>query len=312
MTKLQLLQLQSNRITEIPVITQLDDSVYSKSTFVADCGVPSAFDEAMECDSCTMCCECYSNIAARFASSVFHNNTSHQLLHWRHSPGNANEDCYPQENTRVQERGFYYGTFAAVLFAGFVALCGAVVFSVYLFSKHKQRGSAVTRSTERSREEDEKYALSRIGKDSVYSYFVTDKKRGWLVAFVALGIQVWLLVFFVIASEANLQDDKTDIQFTWKCPRDSDVCDNKADLTSAGWVCFVLLMSAHLSKDMINGFQLIYHSSKVRHSAGSRIRYFSSGVCLCCITLFALYVSCCNDFCDALSSYLFFALESCC
>jgi len=57
LTKLQLLQLQSNRITEMPTMTQLDGKKYGNSTFVTDCGVPSAFDEAPMCKNCTMCCE---------------------------------------------------------------------------------------------------------------------------------------------------------------------------------------------------------------------------------------------------------------
>eukprot|EP00984_Skeletonema_dohrnii_P021325 scaffold10629_cov77-Skeletonema_dohrnii-CCMP3373.AAC.2 len=69
LTKLQLLQLQSNRITGMPIMTQLDISKYNESTFVTDCGVPSAFDETPECQNCTMCCEYYSNVA-QFASSV--------------------------------------------------------------------------------------------------------------------------------------------------------------------------------------------------------------------------------------------------
>eukprot|EP00984_Skeletonema_dohrnii_P001051 scaffold329_cov92-Skeletonema_dohrnii-CCMP3373.AAC.2 len=57
LTKLQLLQLQSNRITEIPDIIRLNDAEYGNSTFVTDCGVPSAFNEAPKCEHCTMCCE---------------------------------------------------------------------------------------------------------------------------------------------------------------------------------------------------------------------------------------------------------------
>eukprot|EP00985_Skeletonema_marinoi_P018427 scaffold10296_cov84-Skeletonema_marinoi.AAC.3 len=57
MKGLQLLQLQSNRITELPIIPQLDESFYKNSTFVTDCGVPSAFDEALKCEHCTMCCK---------------------------------------------------------------------------------------------------------------------------------------------------------------------------------------------------------------------------------------------------------------
>ncbi len=146
-------------------------------------------------------------------------------------------------------------------------------------------------------ENDDKYALSRIGRDSVYSYFVTDMRLGWLGAFGTLAIQVAVLIFFIKVSEANLQDDKIDIQFTWKCPRDSDECRDTADLNKAGWIIFCMLIIANLSKDAINGSKLIYHSSKMRHPIGSRIRYFIGGIGLCSITLFASYVSCCNDVC---------------
>jgi hypothetical protein len=62
MKGLQLLQLQSNRITELPNIPRLND-IHGKSTFVTDCGVPSAFDKALKCEYCTMCCEYYSFVA---------------------------------------------------------------------------------------------------------------------------------------------------------------------------------------------------------------------------------------------------------
>ena len=63
---MKLLQLQSNRITEVPNIPELDESKYDTSTFVTDCGVPSAFDEALVCENCTMCCEYCSNDIAEF------------------------------------------------------------------------------------------------------------------------------------------------------------------------------------------------------------------------------------------------------
>eukprot|EP00984_Skeletonema_dohrnii_P014278 scaffold5981_cov146-Skeletonema_dohrnii-CCMP3373.AAC.7 len=254
LTRMQLLQLQSNRITEIPNIPQLDKSIYKNSTFVTDCGVPSAFDEALECDN------------SRLTSSL--HTTSHQLSSTPHI-GNANEDCYPQEETLIAEHfGLNFGTFAAVLFASFIVLCCIVVLCSYFFNKRKNRGNTLTASTKRRLEEDDNYALSRIGKNSV-------------------GI----LVFFILASETNLQDDKIEVRFTWKCPRDSDVCKNNADLDKAGWVIFSVLMTAALAKDLISGSKLIYHSSKVRHSRGSRIRYFIGGMWLCSITLYALYVS---------------------
>eukprot|EP00984_Skeletonema_dohrnii_P001268 scaffold393_cov158-Skeletonema_dohrnii-CCMP3373.AAC.9 len=57
------LSYKSNRITKIPTIPRLSDNIHGQSTFVADCGVPSAFDEALECYNCTMCCEYYSAAA---------------------------------------------------------------------------------------------------------------------------------------------------------------------------------------------------------------------------------------------------------
>ena len=63
MKGLQLLQLQSNRITEIPAIARLNSDKYGRSTFVTDCGVPSAFEKVLECKNCTMCCEYHFTIA---------------------------------------------------------------------------------------------------------------------------------------------------------------------------------------------------------------------------------------------------------
>eukprot|EP00985_Skeletonema_marinoi_P011372 scaffold5398_cov70-Skeletonema_marinoi.AAC.4 len=63
LTKLQLLHLNSNRITEMPNMTQFNKNENMKSAFVTDCGVPSAFNEAPKCEYCTMCCEYHSNVA---------------------------------------------------------------------------------------------------------------------------------------------------------------------------------------------------------------------------------------------------------
>ncbi len=164
---------------------------------------------------------------------------------------------------------------------------------VFIFLQDGGRGNVLTRSEERLKEDDT-YAMSRIGRESVYSYFVTESRVGWVVAFTTLGLQVLSLIFFIIASEAKLQDDKIDIQFTWKCPRESDECRDTGDLTKAGWFVFCMLMIANLAKDSINGSKLIYHSSRVRHPIGARIRYFIGGIGLCSITLFAVYVSTCN------------------
>ena len=180
-----------------------------------------------------------------------------------------------------------YGTFATALLSCFVVFCGMVARSIYYFYLRSNRRETVTAMPTG----DDDYALSSIGKDSVYSYFVTDNRYGWMVAVATLGVQFIILFVFVSASESNLQKDTIDVQFTWKCPRDTDVCANKADLNEYGWLIFSMLMAASLSKDLINGFKLIYHSTKLRHPRKSRIRYFFGGMCLCLLTVFALYVS---------------------
>ena len=70
--------------------------------FRPDCGVPSAFEEAMELP-CVV-----SNVNILLLLFVLHRLFIYRIPH-QHSPlhnviGNVNEDCYLQEKTRVFER----------------------------------------------------------------------------------------------------------------------------------------------------------------------------------------------------------------
>lgn len=228
----------------------------------------------------------YTHLLFYCVDSLFHNMTHfiYTIL------GNLNEDCYPQEDTKVSKMGLSYLTFAFVIFGCLFILFGITSLLLYLIKS--KRGVVVTRRSSIMRMRDEKYALGMIGSDSVYMYFVAKSKAGWFVALTTIVLQVWMLIPFLRASEVNLQDDQIDVEFTWKCPRDSDTCENKGDLNAIGWSIFGVLMATFLSKDLINGIKLIRHSAKTRHSLNSRIRYFFGGVILCFITLFILYVSC--------------------
>eukprot|EP00984_Skeletonema_dohrnii_P001022 scaffold323_cov74-Skeletonema_dohrnii-CCMP3373.AAC.6 len=205
MKRLQLLQLQSNRITGMPNVPRLNDIKHGLSTYVTDCGVPSDFDEALACENC-----------------------------------NAHDDCYPQQETKVSKSGLKdYGAFSGVLAVFFVVLCCMVTLLLYVIGRYKDSGTNLTKSTRRRmRLKDDIYALSAIGNDSVYKYFVGDNIFGWIAALSTIGVQIWILTVFIKASEVNLQDDKIDIQFTWKCPRDTDTCENKGDLDGTGWAIF--------------------------------------------------------------------------
>ena len=77
------------------------------------------------------------------------------------------------------------------------------------------------------------------------------------------------------------------------------------DLTKAGWFVFVVLMIAFLAKDFLNGGKLLYHSSKNRHTIGSRIRYFIGGLGLFSITAVTLFVSCrCDGVCHLIIVFM--------
>ena len=190
-------------------------------------------------------------------------------------------------NIPIEEWGLNYSSLAAILFVSFTVLCCMFVSFLSRFHKQRRSVSTLTISMQKKIEQD---ALSRVGKDSFYSYFVTELPFGWLCAFLTVVAQALILIFFVLASEAKLQEDTTDIEFTWKCPRDTDECKDKSDLTNVGWFFSSLLMFAFLAKDLIDGFKLLYYSSRARQK-WSRIRYFIGGLSVCIITLYALYVS---------------------
>jgi hypothetical protein len=228
--------------------------------------------------------------------------------------GNANEECHPQEETEIAKlgikvgmKGYGYLIFAIILFGCFWLLCCIIVLFFYIIDRRKNHGINLTPAMEQKRK-DEEHAVSKIGKDSVYSYFVTNSKFGWLAAFATVLLQAGILVFFLKASEPELQDDAIDIKFAWICPRDTVVCKDTGIVGNEAWFIFYVLMAAFLAKDIISGMKLIYLSSKRRHDLWSRFRYFIGGMLLCSITLFAVYVSCSNDDCHLFLVNLFLDL----
>merc|ERR1712032_1169607 len=78
--------------------------------------------------------------------------------------------------------------------------------------------------------------------------------------------------------------------YTWKCSRDSIICQDQESLDSYGWVIFAVLMAAYLLKDVISGAKMIVYSGK-SHPLRRRAKFFFGGVFLCSVTLFILYAS---------------------
>ena len=187
---LKLIHLHGNRIAGSISLSLSSDSL-NKSSFIADCGAPSIYEDPVDCPSCTMCC-------------------------------NSLDDCYPQdENKTAQEEGLKYTDVLWILFLGILCTCWLV--HITLFYK-RQKVSLSLQQLEMKMSKDKEYALDTIGRDSVYRFFLGKSWQGWSIALVILLSQVWVLFIFVEASELNLADDNKDLEFTWKCPRDENEC----------------------------------------------------------------------------------------
>jgi hypothetical protein len=51
---LDLVHLQSNMLTG--TVSLSSERMVDPSSFISDCGVPTAFEDTLTCDNCTMCC----------------------------------------------------------------------------------------------------------------------------------------------------------------------------------------------------------------------------------------------------------------
>jgi len=261
--KLELIHLHGNRLSgEVPQDLHLSNSLPQEditSSFITDCGLPTDFDEPLLCEQCTMCC-------------------------------NSDGDCHSTERPNLEEielAGFEsYAHFIWV----FLLFLSGYVFLIVLasFVYDSKRYASQTHSSNR---DDEKYALNTIGEDSVYSFFMTNKKRAWVFTWAVVAVQITALFMFVRAAVKDFTDDTSDFQYSWKCPRNSTECSDESDLDWQGWALFVILMAAHVLKDIINGLKLLILCGKRRHGSRARMQYFIGGFFLTWIPLFAVYAS---------------------
>ncbi|KAL7550718.1 hypothetical protein ACHAWF_013934 [Thalassiosira exigua] len=266
--KLELIQLQGNRLSgTIPPLNfspPLNREFSDFSSFVADCGNPSDFEESLTCEECTMCC-------------------------------NVQSDCYPQEETEVQDWGFNdYMHFSGIFIGGLVAACCCVFFIALLHQKWKHRNKSRAFIRQQSMEfdlRDKQTALETIGDDSVYQFLICTSFWGWIIVLLTMGAQIWMLLVFVDGAEIDLSRDSNDMVYYFRCPRDEAECRDTADLTEQGWATYGILMAAHLLEDLIHGIQLVLFSSNARHNVKRRMAFLLGGMLLICVTSFTLYTS---------------------
>ena len=160
--------------------------------------------------------------------------------------GNAQGDCYPQEDSEIQEAGFTnYVQFALVFFALIIGTSFMLVAVVYAYEKYYKNRDLPTDSIRRPSliNRDEKYALESLGDGSVYQFFMGVSICGWFIVLLTLATQLGMLFIFVEAAEIDLSDDNVDLIYSWKCNRDQIDCRDTSDLDWRGWTVFGILMA---------------------------------------------------------------------
>ncbi len=212
------------------------------------------------------------------------------------SIGNSLGDCNPNYQTSIQSGGFSgYTQFSWVFFVAIFGFSLLIIIASFFYDKFKIRKSSNLTNYGSRRQsmkrKAKKYALDKIGENSVYRFFLGKSWWGWSVALVVMATQIWVLFTFVRGAEFDLSDDNSDFVYTWMCPRDRIECDNKADLTTAGWVMFGVIMTSHLLKDIVNGSKMLVLCAKEGHPMNWRVRYFFGGLFLVTVTTFTLFAS---------------------
>ena len=157
---------------------------------------------------------------------------------------NSLGDCYPKDDSKLMKHGIKYTDLLWMVFVGIFGACWIAHMFVFYCKQYDTQ-----RHDEAEIELAKEYALDTIGRDSVYRFFVGQTWQGWLIALVILLAQFWVLFIFVMASELNLADDKKDIVFTWKCPRDDYECRDTIGMcvTSVPDFLYCILVFANLS-----------------------------------------------------------------
>ena len=211
------------------------------------------------------------------------------------SSGNSRDECNPTEETIIQKSNFSsFKVFTAVFFASILGLAIALCLFSFIYETYKNRSESLQSSFQRRlsfRRRAKEYTFDKMGKTSVYSFFLGKSWSGWTIALAVLGVQLWVLFVYISGAEKELSNDKSDFRFTWKCFRDQEKCENDSNLDASGWIIFGILMFSHLARDIINGTKMIFLSAKSGYNFNTRARFFLGGFLLITVTAFTLFAS---------------------
>mmetsp|Transcript_24706 Transcript_24706/g.32764 ORF Transcript_24706/g.32764 Transcript_24706/m.32764 type:complete len:421 (+) Transcript_24706:1-1263(+) len=128
-----------------------------------------------------------------------------------------------------------------------------------------------------------------IGKESVYSFFLSTSVSAWALATTVLAVQALCFGFFIDEASLEFGSDKL-WRYSFLCPRNNPDCRNTSEVTPSGWIFFALFAFVYLLCDMLNGLKLIWSASK--HGLSQRgFQSFIGGCALFTITALALYAT---------------------
>jgi len=128
-----------------------------------------------------------------------------------------------------------------------------------------------------------------IGKESVYSFFLSSSVSAWALATTVLAVQALCFGFFIDEASLEFGSDKL-WRYSFLCPRNNPDCRNTSEVTPSGWIFFALFAFVYLLCDMLNGLKLIWSASK--HGLSQRgFQSFIGGCALFTITALALYAT---------------------
>lgn len=138
-------------------------------------------------------------------------------------------------------------------------------------------------------------ARSACGEGSVYSFVLTKSYIAWTIAFLAVLIQVSIFALFINASQFN--NEVSDWVYSWRCPKNSETCDDERIIGAYGWVVWGLLVITAVLEDLVNGIKLISLAA-----SRSDMHCFCGSAIILAITALALWTSATYNRAIAMSS----------
>ena len=119
---------------------------------------------------------------------------------------------------------------------------------------------------------------------SVYCFVFSKKKLAWVLYFVTAGIQLWLFVTYLTAS--NVSNEDTDFQFNFRCLGNSFECIDENDVSFGGWILFFVVLLFYLGRDLTMSSLQLFSALAIFD-----LQLFASGIGILVLTLIAIVTS---------------------